>query len=521
MLASVPLLAIAAALPQGGLSAWGDISQSVLPTYAVNTLALMTLTGMLAAIMGVGTAWLISVARFPGRNWLAWMLVLPLAVPAYIAAYIYADILDFSGPVQSALRGHLGWQAGDYWFPAIRSLPGAAAVLALVLYPYVYLLARTAFLAQSLTQFRAARSLGSKPFAAFTRVALPGARPAIAGGLALVLMETLADFGVAEYFGVATFSTGIFRSWLAMGDKAAALKLAGVMLIFVGILIAIEAASRRGQVDAKDSLGGSRVLITLGRGEAWLATLACALPVMLGFIVPLAALILHAIETAPEQQWADLWSYAQDSLKLALTTAAIASVAALLLAYTQRQSRTRTTRAAIRFATLGYALPGALLAVGLLAPLGFFDTALTRFARDNLGWSGGLLLGGTSAILIYALTVRFLTVSFNSVSAGMTKMPRQMDAAARSLGAVPARVIGRIHMPQLRFSLAAGAALVFIDTLRELPATLILRPFNLESLATSVYRLASDERLAEASSAALLILLVGLLPVMLLNRSAR
>lgn len=521
MLVSLPLIAIMWSLPSGGLDAWGTMSVDVLPRYTFSTLALMVLTGILATLMGVSTAWLVSATRFPGRRILGWMLVLPLAVPAYIAAYIYADLFDFTGPVQSALREYTGYKAGQYWFPAIRSLPGGAMVLALVLYPYVYLLSRAAFAAQSISEFRAARTLGAAPTSAFFRIALPGARPAIAGGLALVLMETLADFGVAEFFGIPTFSTGIFRSWLALGDKMVAMKLAAVMLIFVAILVAVEAANRKGQVASDDSVGDDDALIQLNPGKALLALLACALPVVLGFLVPLVVLASHAFATAGAQDWFALGTYAADSVKLAVIVGLIASAAALLLAYSRRSSKSRLIRLGIRLSTLGYALPGALLAVGLLAPLGGFDQALTRFARDTFGWNGGLILAGTSIILIYALVVRFLTVSYNSVQSRMERIPPEWDAAARSLGAGPMRVVGQIHFPQLRYSLLVGGALVFIDTLRELPATLILRPFNLETLATRVYRLASDERLAEASSAALLILATGLIPVIILNRSAR
>jgi len=521
-LAAVPLMAVLWALPAGGLTAWGSITSNILPLYAGTTALLMVLTGGIAALLGVGAAWLVVATRFPGRRILSWALVLPLAVPAYIAAYIYGDLLDFSGPVQSGLRDVTGWQAGDYWFPAIRSLPGAAVVLGIVLYPYVYLLARASFAAQSLGQFRAARSLGLRPAQAFWRVALPASRPAIAGGLALVLMETLADFGVVEYFGVPTFSTGIFRSWLAMGDKDAALKLAAVMLCFVALLIMIEAASRKGHVESKDAAtGDAEVLVKLSGAQAIAAALACSLPVVLGFAVPVMMLAFHAMGLDGASGWRDLWAYAQGSVTLALIVAAIAVLAAFLLAYAQRRSNSFVGKGAIRLATLGYALPGALLAVGILAPLGLLDQAMTRFARDSLGWGGGLILAGSGAMLIYALSLRFLTVAFNSVSAGMGKLPLQMDAAARSLGAKPSRVMARIHWPQLRFSLAAGAALVFIDTMRELPATLILRPFNLETLATRVYRLASDERLVEASSAALVLLALGLIPVIMLNRSSR
>ena len=520
-LAGLPIAAIAWASLEGGGETLADLAATVLPTYIANTALLMLLAGGFAAITGTGCAWLIAACRFPGRRVLGWALVLPLAVPAYIAAYIYADLLDFAGPVQTALRGATGWGADDYAVPDIRSLGGGALVLGIVLYPYVYLLARTAFATQSHTQFRAARSLGASPRTAFWRVALPAARPAIAGGLALVLMEVLADFGVAEYFAIPTFSTGIFRSWLAAGDKAAALKLAAIMLVFVIALVALEAATRRGRSDSRDGLAARAraeplvALSPLGKG---LALLACAAPVLLGFVVPVAYLGTLALGDAAQNAADDLATYARGSLWLGLAAAGLCLSSALLLAFARARSGSRLTNGAIRLATLGYALPGALLAVGLLAPLGAFDQTLTRFARDSLGWDGGLLLTGTGAVLIYALSVRFLTVAYNTVSGGIVRIPPGLDAAARSLGASPSRVLARIYAPLLTPSLAGAAALVFIDTLRELPATLILRPFNLETLATRTYRLASDERLAEAAIPALILLAAGLLPVLVLNR---
>ena len=523
-LAGLPIAAIGwSALGGGGGSgaALGDLARTVLPAYIANTALLMVLAGAVAGVIGTGCAWLIAATRFPGRNILSWALVLPLALPAYIAAYVYADMLDYAGPVQSALRDATGWGVHDYALPDIRSLGGGALVFGLVLYPYVYLMARTAFATQSLAQFRAARSLGAKPWRAFREVALPAARPAIAGGLALVLMEVLADFGVAEYFAIPTFSTGIFRSWLAMGDKPAALKLAGVMLLFVIALVALEAATRRGRTDSRDGLAQSREaepLVALSPLGKALALAACLVPVVLGFLLP--AFYLMTLAASPEAQGAagDLATYAGGSLRLGLMTASLCLVAALLLAFARARSGAGLTAGAIRLATLGYALPGALLAVGLLAPLGAFDVTLTRFARDQLGWSGGLLLTGTSAILVYALGVRFLTVAYNSVTGGLSRIPPGLDSAARSLGAGPGRVLAKIYAPLLAPSLAGAAALVFIDTLRELPATLILRPFNLETLATRTYRLASDERLIEASIPALILLAAGLLPVLVLNR---
>ncbi|MEM7664977.1 MAG: iron ABC transporter permease [Pseudomonadota bacterium] len=522
-IAAVPILAILISAPAGGFDAIAHLARTVLARYIGNTLALMAMAGALATVIGVGCAWLVSAAEFPGRRVLGWALVLPLAVPAYIAAYIYADLLDFVGPVQSGLRAITGWQAGDYWFPQIRSLSGGAFVLGIVLYPYVYLLARAAFAAQSTRQFRAARSLGATPNRAFWQVALPAARPAIAGGLALVLMETLADFGVAQYFAIPTFSTGIFRSWLAMGDKQAALKLAAIMLLFVVALIAFEAATRRGRTDSRDGLAkrdASPLIKLSARGQA-LATLACLVPVLFGFVIPAVHLGVLAMDESAIGAIRDLWTYASGSLWLGLATALVCVLTALVLAFAKARSNSRLAAGAIRLATLGYALPGALLAVGLLAPLGALDVSLTRFARDTFGFGGGLLLTGTSVILIYALSVRFLTVAFNSTEGGMAKIPASLDAAARSLGAKPARVLTRIYAPLLRPSLLAAAALVFIDTVRELPATLILRPFNLETLATRIYRLASDERLVEASIPALILLAAGLLPVLLLARASR
>lgn len=520
-LAGLPIIAIAWSSLAGGGETIANLAATVLPTYIANTALLLLLAGGFAALVGTGCAWLIAATQFPGRHMLSWALVLPLAVPAYIAAYIYADLLDFAGPVQSALRSATGWGPDDYAIPDIRSLGGGALVLGLVLYPYVYLLARTAFATQSHTQFRAARSLGASPRSAFWRVALPAARPAIAGGLALVLMEVLADFGVAEYFAIPTFSTGIFRSWLAAGDKPAALKLAAIMLLFVIALVALEAATRRGRSDSRDGLAARDTgeplvaLSPLGKG---LALLACLTPVLLGFVVPVAHLGALALSHAAQAAAGDLATYAKGSLWLGLAAASLCLIAALLLAFARARSGSRLTNSAIRLATLGYALPGALLAVGLLAPLGAFDQSLTRVARDSIGWGGGLLLAGTGAILIYALSVRFLTVAYNTVSGGLSRIPPGLDAAARSLGAKPSRVLARIYAPLLAPSLAGAAALVFIDTVRELPATLILRPFNLETLATRTYRLASDERLIEASIPALILLAAGLLPVLLLNR---
>lgn len=515
---AVPILAVLAALFTSDVALWQRLWATTLPRYIFNSVALMGLTGLLACLIGVSTAWCVSMLEFPGRRILSWLLILPLAAPAYIVAYVYVDLLDFFGPVQSAMRAVFGWEFGDYKFPQIRTLPGAAFILAIVLYPYVYLLSRAIFLRQSSAQWQVARSLGLGPHQAFWRVALPAARPAIIGGLALVLMETLADFGVADYFGIPTFSTGIFRNWLAGGNKPAAMSLAAIMLLAVIALTALEASSRSGAVQTQGKTMQEAGRMQLGRKTAAAVVMLCVLPVILGFIIPFARLLYNTLTQIDPQTRATFLSYAINSVLLACIVAFIATALALYLGYCQRAQPARLTRAAIRLSTLGYALPGALLAVGLLAPLGGFDRALTRWASEALGWEGGLILSGTLIVLIYALVVRFLTVSFNAISSGFEKIPPSMDAAARSLGRGPLGVVRDIHAPLLRPSLVAGAILVFVDVLRELPATLILRPFNFDTLATRVYWLASDERLAEASSAALLIVIFGLIPIILLNR---
>ncbi|WP_081871725.1 ABC transporter permease [Parvularcula oceani] len=519
-LACLPILAIL----WGGFGRPDEIvgaSSVVLPDYLLNTGGLVLIVGVLATAIGVGTAWLTTAMTFPGRALFSWLLVLPLAAPAYLVAYVYTDLLAFTGPVQTALRAAFGAD-GSAWVPPVRSLPGAGLMLALVLYPYIYLLARAAFSAQSRSQFLAARSLGASPASAFRRVALPGARPAIVGGLALVLMETLADFGVADYFAIPTFSTGIFRTWLALGDRQGALQLAGILLIFVAALVAVEAASRRGEVTSRDRLSEGAPPFTLSPRHAALAMIACALPILLGFVVPVSRLAWLALAGGDRMAFGTLLGYAGNSVSIAVITAGIATATALLLGYAERRAQKRgvlgrAKRGALRLATLGYALPGTLLAVGLLSPLGSFDRWLTRLSREVTGIDHGLLLTGSIALLTYALTVRFLTVSYNAVGAGFEKVPPSLDAAARSLGATPAKLAWRVHIPLLAPSILAAASLVFVDVMRELPATLMLRPFDFETLATRVYRLASDERLAESSTAALLIIAVGMLPVALLN----
>lgn len=519
LIALAPSLTVLSSLTAPASENWAHLSATVLPIYILNTLKLMALVAVFTAIIGVGTAWLTVSMRFPGQRLLNWALVLPLATPGYIVAYVYTDLLSFAGPVQTALRGVTGWSTADYYFPPIRSLPGAAVMLSLVLYPYVYLLARTAFQRQSAALFDAARMLGARPWRAFFRVALPCARPAIAGGLALVLMETISDFGVVDYFAVQTLTTGIFRTWFNLGDALAAAQIAAWLFLFALALVFIEMASRRGRVANPLSRDLAAQPRKLGGARAWSAFAACALPVILGFVVPVVVLLRYALLEGDPLFGRQFLDFAWNSLSVAAAAAALATLLALLLAYGERLHPTRFNRVSIRLATLGYALPGAMIAIGILTLSTDIDRLFGEFAATRFGFSPGLILTGSIAGLIFAYVARFLTAAFNATHSGLEKIHPTLDAAARSLGASPKRVLSAIHVPLLRGALASAALIVFIDVMKELPATLLLRPFNFETLATRTYRLASDERLAEASTAALAIVMLGLIPTILLSLS--
>ncbi len=512
-LVSLPIVVTLLSLAQPAGPIWEHLKETVLNEYLLNTLKLMMLTGGLSLLLGVSTGWLIGACQFRGRATLSWLLMLPLASPAYIVAYVYTDLLEVSGPVQTTLRSWLSLGINDLQFPPIRNLTGAAVLLSLVLYPYIYLLCRNSFAGRSGVQFDAARVLGHGPFSAFFRIALPAARPAIVGGLALVLMETLADFGVVSYFSVSTFSTGIFRTWLGLGDPQAALKLASLMLLFVIALVGLEEGNRRGSVDRSDIAGASQINLTGIR--AFFAIAACVLPILLGFVIPAVTLAVYTADNLNAVTQAKFTQLAINSLLLAMAAGVGVTLIAWVLAYVKRLRPTPLTHGLIRVSTLGYALPGILLAVALLKPVGGFDAWLMET------WSGlsTPLLSGSLFLLLYAYVCRFLTVAYQSVDSSFAGISHDIDAAARTLGTTTSEMIRKIHFPLIRSSIFAACLLVFVDVMRELPATLILRPFNFDTLATQVYRLASDERLAEASGAALLIVILGVLPVVLLQRT--
>lgn len=509
---ALPLLVVVAALLFPTTAVWSHLMQTVLLTYTVNTLGLMLIVAVLAASMGVGAAWLTAHYRFPGSGWLGVALILPLAAPAYVVGYVYADLFDTTGPVQGVLRSLAGVQLGDYYFPAIRSLGGAGIVIALVLYPYVYLLAKTSFQSQAGALYESARVLGVGRSQVFWRVAVPVARPAIIGGLALVMMETIADYGVAEHFGVPTFTTGIFRTWYAMGEHDAALKLAGCLFLLVAALVVLEQSARRGERFNPLSRNVAAAKIPLNGTAGMLAAGLCLLPVLGGFIVPVGTLLWYAIAQGDPQLGQDFYIYGLNSVSVAVVAAGVCAAVALLLNYAARLRRGRWLNLGVRLATLGYALPGMVLAVGVLLPLTYIDRALAHFLTESLGRPVGLLLTGSIFALVLVYVARFLTVAFNGTQTAMHQLHPQLDAVARTLGNTPAGVLRRVHLPLLRPAVLSGLLLVFIDVMKELPATLILRPFNFETLATRVYRLASDERLSEASTAAVIIVALGLLP---------
>ncbi|MBX3675366.1 MAG: iron ABC transporter permease, partial [Burkholderiales bacterium] len=501
-----------------GGAAWAHLHATVLPDYALNSLLLVAMVAAGTSAVGVACAWLVTACEFPGRRVLEWALALPLAMPAYVIAYAYTDALQFAGPVQSALRAAFGWSAGDYWFPEIRSLGGAGAMFVAVLYPYVYLLARSAFLDQSPSLAEAGRTLGLPAWRAFFRVNLPLARPAIAAGAALACMETLADFGTVSYFGVQTFTTGIFRAWLSMGEPVSAAKLSVILLAFVAALLAAERLARRRARfhDAPSSRKRVRVPLSRGAGAAALAT--CLAPLAIGFAIPAAILARLAWGGGDEQFGERFAMLAANSFTVSAITAAIAVALAVVMAYGARISRGRLAAGVNRLALLGYAVPGAVIAIGVLIPAAKLDNLLGDAAASLFGISTGLLLTGSLAALVYAYLIRFLAVALQSVEAGLSRITPAMEDAARSLGLGPAATLARVHLPMMRSSLVTAALLVFVDVMKELPATFVMRPFNFDTLAVQAYNLAADERLAEASTASLAIVAVGLVPLVIAAR---
>lgn len=522
-LAILPIAAIVYLALAPGDGIWSHLASTVLPSYIFNTLVLMLGVGAGTIAIGVASAWLVSTCRFPLQKMFEWAMLLPLAMPAYVIAYVYTDIFEFAGPVQAALRELFGWTSKrDYWFPEIRSLGGAISMMTLVLYPYVYLLSRAAFMEQSVGVLEASRVLGRGPWRSFFSVAFPLARPAVVIGVSLVMMETLNDFGTVDFFGVSTFTLGIYDVWLNMNNVTGAAQLALALLIFVIVLVLAERFARQKKRYYVSSAKYQPLpSYQLQGASMWLAVAVCALPVLLGFVLPVAVLAVYASSHLKVFASNDMARFAGNSILLSTLAAGLAVLIGTFMAYGVRLRNEKLLKTIVRIASLGYAVPGSVLAVGVLVTLGALDNSIDGSMRRIFGISTGLLLSGTIVAVTYGYLVRFLALSFGSVEASLTKITPNMDGAAKSLGHGPLSTLRRVHIPMIKGGLLTAVILVFVDAMKELPLTVILRPFDFHTMATIVHQFASDEQIGEAAPAALAIVALGILPVILLSIAIR
>lgn len=500
---------------------WPHLLSTTLPRYLSNTLISMFAVGLLSACIGTGAAWLISRYRFPLSGWLEWLLLLPLSIPAYVGAYALVDFLEYAGPIQTAMRELFGWASSrDYWFPEIRSLNAAIIVLSAALYPYVYLLARAAFREQSGGGHEVAQSLGAGPFARFWKVGLPLARPAIAAGAAIVMMETVNDFGTMDYFAVQTLTTGIFTVWLESSNAGGAAQIAMVVLVLVIFLVALEKYSRNKVRHYNHSNRSRSVERTKLHGaQAWLSTLACLLPFLIGFVLPVAVISSHAIGNLDEFAAKGLVKALKNTLVVGGIAAVITVTAGLFLVYGVRLAGRRLPQLLLPITTIGYAAPGAVLGVGILIPLAATDNAIADAIWAATGYDIGLVMTGSAFALILAYSVRFFAIAQGAADAALGRVSPSLPLAARSLGRTQTGTLKDVYLPLIKGSVGSALLLVFVDCVKELPATLLLRPFNYETLATRVHQQASLENLGDAAPSALLIILVGLTAVGLLARA--
>lgn len=520
LIIGLPVIVIFASLIDPQWVLWQHLAETVLADYVVNTLILACSVGVGSLLIGTALAWVISRYQFYMRNLVQWLVLLPLAMPAYIIAYTYTGLLDFTGPLQAGLREWFGWSYGDYWFPEVRSLSGAIIMMVLVLYPYVYMLARTAFSEQSVSLQEASRSMGISQRKYFFKVALPLARPAIITGTALAMMEAFADYGTVQYFGVNTFTTGIFRTWFGLGNSIAATQLAAMLCSVVLILLVTEKWSRRKiRYFYQGQKQQHAALKPLSAKKAWLMLVLCLIPPLLGFFIPVGQLLMWAIITAEQNLDAGFVDLLLNSFLLASFAAILVVALALLFAYGKRLNHSRLMSVQVQVASMGYAIPGTVIAVGILLPLSWADKGINALLSELFNYTPGLILSGTAFALLLAYAVRFLSVALHNVDSGLARVTPNMDSAARSLGLKPLQVLTQIHVPLLRGSVISAMLLVFVDVLKELPATLILRPFNFNTLAVRSYEMASDERLMDAALPAVAIVAVGLIPVILLTRA--
>ncbi len=519
LLVGLPVLVVTLHLFVPGGEVWQHIVGNMLTSYVFNTLALMIGTGLITVLTGVLLAWLITMFTFPGRNIFAWAVILPLALPAYIAAYTYAGILGYTSPVYGFFRETLGIETRQFLFFNILSLPGAIFIFSMVLYPYVYVITRSYFLQQSATFLEASASLGNSPLRGYCQVVLPMARPAIIGGVLLVLMEVLNDYGAVRYLGVDTFSMGIFTAWFSFGDATAALKLSAYLLVVVFLLIILERSLRgKAHYDFLDTQYRPLKPKVLYGWKQWSAVAICFIPLLLGFLLPVLQLIAWLFQLEPGYWNMQFLTLVSNSFFLALGAALLCVVVSLLLVYSVRVAKIPAVKLLTRFSTLGYAIPGAVIAVGIMIPFTRADHAINNLIGASPGAGPGLILSGTLVALIFGYLVRFLAVGYNSVESGFSRISPSLEEASRSLGYSPFKTLMRVNLPLLRGSLLSAVILVFIDVLKELPLTLILRPFNFDTLATKSFVFAIDERIPESAPAALIIIATGTVAVALLNR---
>ncbi|BAJ00750.1 ABC transporter permease [Shewanella violacea] len=517
----LPLLAIIAQAFVPDEDVFGHLFNTVLPTYIANTILLMLGVCIFALLIATPAAWLVAKCQFPGRKMFQWALLLPLAMPAYVVAYVYTDLLDYAGPVQKMLRLWFDWQApGDYYFPEVRSLGGASVVLALVLFPYIYLLARTAFMEQSSSLQHASRVMGCGPWQSFWRLSLPMARPALAVGASLVAMETAADFATVSYFAVPTLTTAVYDTWLGYGSLSAAAKLSAIMLLVVFSMIGFERFARRKQQLFQKQSGPNESSVSKLTGiNAGLATAYCSLLLLFSFLLPFAILLQYSWDYFDESWNAAFWQYSFNSLYIAAIVSVIAVFIGVLLIFIRRISPRASDILPSRLASTGYALPGTVLAIGILVPFTMLDFAVNDL-YEYFGQAGpGLVFTGSVFIIIFAFCIRFSAIAIGSVENSYKRISPSLDMAAITMGLKPKALLWRVHMPLLRKGIFAGLLLVFIECMKELPAALLLRPVGFENLATYVFQFVSDEQLEQGALAAIVIVLVGLVPLIYLNRS--
>ncbi|EKO3417190.1 iron ABC transporter permease [Vibrio fluvialis] len=499
---------------------FAHLLSTVMPTYAFNTVVLTLSVMALALLFGIPSAWLMAMCRLPGEKVLQWALVLPLAIPGYIVGYIFTGWFDYAGPIQVWLREQTGWMAGEYYFPDIRSLAGASIVLALVLYPYVYLMCRAAFMEQNVSLLQSARLLKCSPWESFRRISLPLVRPSIAVALSLVAMETVGDFGTVSYFAVNTLTTAVYDTWMNYSNLTAAAKISAVMLVIVLLLLSAERYSRRRQKLYQSQFNSHEDFRYALRGwKKWLALLWCWGLVCVAFIFPLLQLLSYAY-TYFEQSWtAEFREYALNSLQVSLSAAVIGVAVALVVNFYSRLKSNRVSVALMRLSSMGYAVPGTVLAIGVMVPVLTLDHAVNDVAKAMQWGRPGLIFSGTMFAIIFALIVRFSAVAIGSIESSLNKISPSLDMAARTMGCQANAMLWRVHLPLVRRGALIASLLVFIESMKELNAALLLRPFNFETLATYVYNYASDEHLELAALPAVLLVLVGLIPLVVVNRS--